>query len=110
MAETFTLKRGDLEPPLAVVLRDGAGNPVDLGLALAVRVIVSRRGTTLVNGPAVISNQAATPGMVSRAWQSGETSTSGAYIAEFEVMWPGNRPQTFPTKGYVQVNIVNDLG
>lgn len=110
MAERFTIKQGDLEPPLAVVLRDGEGNPVDLSLALAVRVIIERRNETLVDGPAVIADQTGNPGLVSRPWQTGETNTSGTYQAEFEVMWPGNRPQTFPTKGYVQIVIGKDLG
>lgn len=106
----LNVKRGDLEPSISVVL-DDAGTPVDLTVATAVRFLMTdATGTVIVDRAMTKGNQTTDPGLVTMAWQSADTDTAGLHFGEVEVMWPGNRPQTFPGDGYLKILIQADLG
>ena len=50
-------------------------------------------------------------GAVEYAWATGDTNLPPAeYDAEFEVVFASGEVQTFPTEGYLPVEIINDLG
>ena len=95
--------RGDLKPDLTITCTDDEA-PVNLTTATAIRVIGVRNGT-------VVFDRAGTgtaEGVVTMAWQAEDTATAGHIQVEAEVMWPGNKPQTFRPAGVVE--IVPDLG
>ena len=105
--DQYSLKRNDLEPPFEVVLSDGRG-VVDLTTAVKVRFIMRNRAGVKVNAPMEIVTGREV-GLVSYAWQLGDTDTTGTYQAEVQVEWPNARPQTFPGDGYMKVQILKDL-
>lgn len=110
----FTLKRGDTAPSLQAILRDKDGQPVDL-TSSSVQFVMRAVGAVTNSAPAVsagmtvATDQATNAGQVTYDWQVGDTSTAGAYVAEFVVTWPSGREQTFPTVGFVSIQINDDL-
>lgn len=112
MAERFYLKQHDLLPALKVRLLDDT-TTVDLTSATLVKLLMgSRRTGLVVDAPMTILDQsvADTLGVVTYAWQAGDTDAPGDYNAEFQVTWPTGKPQTFPARGHVIVTIEKDLG
>lgn len=103
------MKQHDLEPPLRLVVLDGV-KAVDLTNAqdayLIIEGIVDRELMTIDPDQTVDGNR----GHVSYAWQAGDTDTIGEFNFEIEVMWPGDRPQTFPVKSYAVLSVEDDLG
>lgn len=53
----------------------------------------------------------ATQGWVEYAWVDGDTDTSGLYIVEVKLVYPGTptKRMKFPSKGYFQCEITDDL-
>lgn len=116
--DIYPVKQHDLEPAFEVVLlgtRDGVESPVDLTTASSVNFYMKKKGVLKVSAPATVLNQTTMLGHVAYSWQSGDTSDTGDFQAEFEVIWPGVRPQTFPSKvaasdAYFTVRIWKDVG
>ena len=110
----FTIKRNDLLPVLETVLKNAADQPVDLTDATGVVFHMRQEETALLkieDGSAAIDANPQT-GKVSYAWTSNgekDTDTSGIFLGEFEVTWTGGKIQTFPSKGYISIEIVDDL-
>lgn len=100
----------DLLPALEVTCEEvdpvtKARSVVDLTTATSVKVIGVKDGAVLFNRAATSSTAL---GVVTMAWQSGDTATSGTIAVEVEVTWPGNKPQTFRPTSLVEV--VADYG
>lgn len=109
--QTFKIKHYDLYPIFRLVLLDGT-DPVDLTLATEARLLLSSRNTGLkVNASMTITDQTDPDniGLVTYAWQIGDTDTVGSFNGEIQVLWPGQIPQTFPASGYFNVIIGKDL-
>jgi hypothetical protein len=85
-------------------------DPIDLTTATAVRIIVTTLDKTNELLDRAVTIDAGTDGWVELEWQAGDTATVGRYLVEFEVMWPSNKPQTFPNTGYNWLVIADDLG
>lgn len=98
------ITRGDLEPDLVVTCYDGT-TPVDLTTATAITMVGVLDGSTLFRRE--VANSGA-DGVITLPWEAGDTDTAGELALEVEVVWPGNRPQTFPVGD--KVVIVPDLG
>lgn len=103
----FTIKRGDLEPPLPLTLTDG-DDPVDLSAATTVTVLGKQVGGTKTFGGTLAERPV--DGVLSYDWVAGDTDVPGTFHVEVEVTWPGSRKQTFPPDGYAAVRIGVDLG
>ena len=103
----FAIKRNDRLPALRVQLLRDDGTIVNLTTATAVTL---KMGAPFnLNVAAVVID--AVNGIVEYAWAAGNTNvTEGNYRAEFEVTWPGGIPETFPTDGYIIVQVYTDLG
>jgi hypothetical protein len=111
VAETFIIKEGDLLPRLDFTLLDGA-TPVDLSTALSGRFIMrsTQTGIKVDRDVAFLpQNLPENHGRGYLAWQDGDTDTVGGYTGEIEVVWPGDKTQTFPAKGYIRVQVLRDL-
>lgn len=111
--EQFDIKQHDLEPPLIVTCLDDNA-PVDLSTALSARFLMRNLSGLKVNAMCEILDQTDEDlwGKVKYVWTGSDTETVGTYNGEIEIIWPGNRPQTFPSAKsakYFKVNIWNDL-
>lgn len=106
---TISIKRGDRKPPMTSTLTSGGG-AVNLTGATSVKFIMTLLGASSpkVNAAAAFDPDRAT-GKVSYEWGATDTDTAGVYRAEWEVTWPGSLPQTFPSDGYIWVEVVADL-
>lgn len=109
----YTIKQHDLLPDLVVTLLDGT-TPVDLTTAESARLLVRNLSGLKVNALMAIMDQtvAENIGKVVYTWTGTDTDTVASYNAEVEIIWPGARPQTFPsakTQKYFKVTVLNDL-
>lgn len=107
MSYDITIKRGDTRNCIKAVLKDATGNSVDLTGCDVNFYMVPLCGTTVIKRAAHIEDAAA--GEVWVVWAPGETNTSGIYQAEFKVVYPDGRVETFPSDGYISIQIMNDL-
>jgi predicted dehydrogenase len=83
---------GDLEPSLEITL--SGREPVD-ATTVPVRIIGTRGGVIVIDQPPTTKTLSGDTTVLTYQWQSGDTATPGPIEFEVEVMWPGNRPQTF---------------
>ena len=99
------MKVGDLRPVFyATVKRAGA---VDLTGATAVlRMGLAGSAETVDYSLTVVS---AEDGIVQYEWSTGDTDVAGTYQASIIVTWPDSDPETFPTKGFLEIVIEEGL-
>lgn len=102
----MNMKKGDLKPSLSITCTsDGA--VVDLTTATSITVVARREGASTV-----LFSRAATgdaQGVVTMAWEAGDTDTEGRINIEVLVTWPGSLPQRFPATSYLSVDIQPNL-
>lgn len=106
---TFTIKRGDRLPYISASLSNG-DSPADISGATEVFFVMKKAGGSkevVIKKPAVVSDGAA--GEVRYEWEAGDTDVSGRYTGEFEVCY-GTVRATYPSNGYVIINIIADIG
>lgn len=113
MADVW-VKQGDTSPIVRAVLRDGAGDPVDLaGTTIRFLMREMRSHETIVDEAAsldqVSDGSDGTLGHVSYEWADGDTAEVGGYDGEFEVTFSSGEVETFPNSGYLAIAIVDDL-
>ena len=102
----YTIKTGNLEPAVNVILKDASGNPVDLTDADGVTFRLSAKGASAgVFDRAATIDSPATSGSVTYNWQAGDTDLAGKYLGEFTISWPTARPQTYPTNSFISIAI-----
>jgi transcriptional/translational regulatory protein YebC/TACO1 len=103
---TITIKRNDTRDAIKATLSNESG-PVNLTGA-TVRFLMSRRGSIKVNRQAQIQDTVA--GIVWMVFEQGDTDEQGLFQAEFEVSFSDGRIETFPSDGFILIDIINDLG
>jgi hypothetical protein len=104
----FTIKQGDTLPPLTAVLRDAAGNVVDL-TGCAVRFIAGSQGREpILDKAALVAD--AEGGIVEVPWAIGDTETAGTYEAEIEVTFGNGDVLTFPNTTRLTFQVARELG
>lgn len=104
MTQRFT---GDLEPPLIIEL-SAPDAAVDISTATAVRVIGRDDTRNIIFDRAPTDTEVTGDiSVVTMNLQSGDTDERGAIQVEVEVMWPGNRPQTF--RPFDVLDVVTDF-
>lgn len=103
------MKAGDTAPIVRAALLDEFAAPVNLTGA-SVKFVMAASGDKMVAVDAVATIEEATDGIVTYAWAVGDTDDAGSYVAEFEVTFVDASVQTFPTQGYIDVTIEEDLG
>lgn len=106
----IVMKTGDLRPPVYASLTDSTSGIVDLSSASGVKFIMTLAGASVATVDTAASIVTGSTGDVAYSWSSGDTDTAGIYNAEFEVNWGSSVYQTFPADGYIEVEIVEDLG
>ena len=113
----FTMQSHDLLPSIQATLKNPDGSIVDLTSATSVKFILLAANTdwTPANGASPTVSSAAvivapaTSGVVRYDWAVGDTATAGQYLGQWQVTWPTNRPQSFPTATYYAIQILADL-
>lgn len=110
MAVKIKFYQHDLKPDLTVRLERqpdptvSTWVPVDLTGAVDIRAIGVDASGNVIFDRSVTGD---VNGMVTMLWQEGDTAEIGVIKTEFEVMWPGSKPETFrPDAVY---NVVADF-
>lgn len=107
----FTIKRNDLLPIFEAVLKDAEGNPVDLTNALSC-VFHMRDESSVslkIEDGVCAFNADRSTGKVFYEWAGTDTDTSGVFLGELSVTWTGGKIQSYPSIGYINIQIVDDL-
>ncbi|MES2753834.1 MAG: hypothetical protein V4659_04140 [Pseudomonadota bacterium] len=106
--ETFYIKRGDRLPLLRRPLLAPDGGPLDLTGATVVLNVRARGGAMKVTNAACTVIAPAAAGVVEYGWAAIDTDTAGTFDAEFTATFAG-LPITVPNKGFLQIEIGEDL-
>ena len=105
----FSIKQGDTLPLLTDTLTYSTGGAVNLtgaSVSLVIRLATSLTPLTLT-GPVTITNAAA--GQVQYAPTSADTAAPGRYQGSWVVTFSGGGQQQFPTDGYLDISIEENL-
>lgn len=104
------IKTNDTDP-LDAVLSDRLGL-VDLSrLGTEVRFAMKREGGSVIGGVAEILDDGteAQRGHVLYHWETGQNSVAGVYRAEFQVDFPDAERKTFPSAGYQDIVLYEEI-
>ena len=107
MSYDVTLKRGDTRHAIRAVLKNTQGTPVNL-----TDCSVSFHMAPLGRHPVInrrVDIHDAENGEVWVVFAPGETDITGAYRAEFLVAYGDGRKETFPSDGYISIQILPNL-
>lgn len=108
MAADFSIKRNDTRPILALTCYDG-GSPFNLsGFTIVALMRLQTGGAPKINRKPCVAVNAA-QGQIQYTFDTDDTDTEGAYYFEVEATNSG-QIITFPTVGYFEVDVVEDLG
>lgn len=102
----LNIKRHDTRTAVKATLKSPNGAAVDLTGA-SVKFTMSKYGVVIAGRDADVLDAA--NGVVAFVFTREETSETGAMKAEFEVTYPDSSVETFPNKGYIEINIEADL-
>lgn len=107
----FQIKVGDRLPGVPLFLLGADGEPLDITTAEAVRVRMwtphrpGSRAYVVDAAPVIVD---AATGSLRYDWAAGETSVVGEFAMDVVVTWPVGRQQTFPTVGWVTIEIADE--
>jgi len=105
---TVYIKQNDTSPALTGQLFNPDGSNPDLDGATVKFIMRSTAGgAAKVDSSATIIT--ASTGNVKYVWSAANTDTVGSYEGEFEVTFSGGAVQTYPNKGYIKIEVVDDL-
>jgi hypothetical protein len=109
----FPMTTGDLLPLVDHILENGDGTIRDLtGCTVTFRFrMVGDDPSLAIERPAEIVGPP-TDGHARYTWQAGDTDRSGMMLAEWIVLFPGSKPETFPNgksdefpNGYIRIGV-----
>jgi hypothetical protein len=101
----FYIKRGDTSPAIRFALLPTTVNLTGATVRFQMR---KRNGATIIDATAFVVTAIGSP-TVEYRWQTGNTSTEGVYEAEFRVTYSDGKIETFPNKGFIEVQINEDV-
>lgn len=110
MATTdFVIKKGDTRPLLTATFTYSDGTTANL-VGATVRFVLRAQTATApsINALAVITNVTA-PASVSYTFTAADTAVAGRYMGEWHVTFADASTLTFPTDGYLEVVVEEDL-
>lgn len=104
----FYIKRGDTKPDLVLLLQRADGTYPDLAASQAVFRMTKKSSRTRKVDRIMQADNA--QHMVRLVWQATDTDEEGQFVGEVEVTYlADNSKETFPTNGYVNLEITTDL-
>lgn len=112
----LTIKRHDTKkiPEGTIGYVNSASDDSALASALAdvstvVTFIMKSQGGGAVKVNAAADIVDAATRTIRYQWIAADVDTEGTFDAEWQVVWPDGKPETFPTAGYLEIEIVADL-
>jgi hypothetical protein len=110
--KTFTIKKGDTAPPLAIqIVQDSDNLPLDLTSATATFTMYRNEdGSSVKTNASTATIYAASDGKVRYDWDAADTDTPGTYYGEFTITLQSGKKTTSPPEGYIVVEILDKLG
>ena len=100
----FIIKRADTSPALRYELKPSNITLAAASVQFQMRV---KGGDTVIDASADIVDPS--PPVVEYKWQDGDTDVEGCYEAEFRVTYLDGTRETFPNRGFIQVQIGEDI-
>lgn len=104
----FYIRENDRRESLVATLKDASGVAVDLssGVSGVTFNMRSKKTNAVKIAGAAASITTAASGIVTYAWEAGDTDTPGIYYGEFEVAFStGASPLTFPNRGDIVIEV-----
>lgn len=110
--KTFRIKKGDTAPPIAVqILKESDNLPLDISSSSVTFSMYRTVDSSTLKVPASAGSIVSGPlGQVQYSWAAGDTDTPGKYDAEFTVTLPSGKIATFPSEGYILVEVLDKVG
>lgn len=115
---SFQIRSGDLVPSLVVLAtstdpRTGKSTPIDFTNAAGALLMPPQGPWTdlvfVMRGPSpgAVTGPATgdVNGYLEYDWQAGDTAVPGIYEGYFQGVSPGGSLQTFPTTGYIEIDV-----
>lgn len=103
---TFQLKPGDRKYAIKYQLSDySSGSGLLTGGSVKFQMM-DASGTTVIDAAGTILDD---DGIVAYEWGAGDTDTEGTYRAEFKVTFSDGLSQTYPSSGFIAVEISRDV-
>ena len=110
----FFIKRNDLLPTLPVQFFEADGvTPLPMESAVAVNMVCRAKGAGVDDPPKFkkpLTLLDAATSLYEYRWSGTDTDTAGDFEYEFEIEWPGTKPQTIPADSYFTLTVVDDIG
>lgn len=104
------MKQGDREPSIKrQLISKNDGSSISMAGATAKFLMMDANGNEKINTVAVIESPES-DGIVRYDWESGDTSESGIFDAEFQITFSSGKIHTMPNDGYIKVEITEELG
>ena len=104
----FFIKQGDTLPVLTDTLTYSNGTAVNLaGASVTFVMRAMTANATTTNATATVTNAAT--GAISYTFTATDTATAGMYMANWLVTFGGGALMTFPTDGYIEINVEQNL-
>lgn len=105
MSGTFALAVNDTSPTLRVTATDNAGGIIDLtGASATFEMEDFYSGVPKVTPTAAVIEDAAN-GVLRYDWDAADVDLAGLFSARFVVTYSDGRPETFPNRGSILVEI-----
>lgn len=104
----ITIKRGDTRTCIKAILQGPDKLPINLTGAHVFFHAAMHGCPPKISRAVDIMN--AVSGEVWVVWVPGETDIDGNYRCEFEVVFSDGKRETYPNNGYIDLQIIKDLG
>lgn len=109
MNAIYKIKRNDTWPPLRATLLQVDGIPIDLTNASVEVFIRSLKSSPIITIRKGVNVVDALAGRVECWLDAVDTSISGTYKAEFEIVFAGGERATVPNSDYFKILIIDDI-
>lgn len=106
----FSIKQGDSEPTFTATLKDSSGAVVDLTTAVSAQFRMRKPGERAHVVGSMGFGSDRTLGVVTYSFSVEETRIVGSGMEAVVVIeWPDSEYQTFPTVGYVSIDVLDNI-
>lgn len=106
--KTFNIKKSDTAPEIAIQVTKES-DATYLNLTGASATFSMKRGNTTKVDSATATIDDPSNGVVKYVWVAADTDTTGTYRAEFTVTFSDGKISTFPSNGFIEVEILDSI-
>lgn len=109
----FIIKRNDTAPVLIATVYDkgclGQWGRLNLSGVTSINFSMVDDCGSLFISSASAQTVSAESGIIQYSWEEGDTSISGMYSGEFELLFADGRKMSLPREGGIDIRIVDDI-